>query len=330
MGQFRCPRLAKARKAERVASFVRPERRRGRALVRCASRPADLEQQFESCRRELAVARALQWLSRQAAHPMASNCEVTMTGTQHDDFDFSSLSLKDLIEARDLYHFHLMSKANVVGTAIGLYLIRKEEDWPQARGEGVRPRRKLTFPRTFANSEVRDYSWPCILVLVREWIDEEDFGKKGMPAPWLTVPKRLYLPDGRIVPVCIVLAPPVPDPEAPGGEPVAWPKATFGGGLPVYVEVQHETHMATLSCLMSDGHTTYALTARHACGEPGTEVSAMLREGLSRIGVSSDKQITRKLFSEVYPALPLRQTWLGLDVGLVRVENAGDWTPNIY
>jgi hypothetical protein len=133
-----------------------------------------------------------------------------MTGTQHDDFDFSSLSLKDLIEARDLYHFHLMSKANVVGTAIGLYLIRKEEDWPQARGEGVRPRRKLTFPRTFANSEVRDYSWPCILVLVREWIDEEDFGKKGMPAPWLTVPKRLYLPDGRIVPVCIVLAPPVP------------------------------------------------------------------------------------------------------------------------
>jgi hypothetical protein len=81
---------------------------------------------------------------------------------------------------------------------------------------------------------------------------------------------------------------------------------------------------------MSDGHTTYALTARHACGEPGTEVSAMLREGLSRIGVSSDKQITRKLFSEVYPALPLRQTWLGLDVGLVRVENSGDWTPNIY
>ena len=43
------------------------------------------------------------------------------TVTKHDDFDFSSLSLKDLIEARDLYHFHLMDKANVVGTAIGLY-----------------------------------------------------------------------------------------------------------------------------------------------------------------------------------------------------------------
>jgi hypothetical protein len=88
--------------------------------------------------------------------------------------------------------------------------------------------------------------------------------------------------------------------------------------------------MATIGCLVSDGHTLYALTARHACGEPGTEVSVMLREGPSRIGVSSNNQITRKLFSDVYPALPLRQTWLGLDVGLVRVDSVEDWTPNVY
>ena len=253
-----------------------------------------------------------------------------MSETRHDDFDFSSLSLKDLLEARDLYHFHLMSKANVVGTAVGLYLIRDQEDWPQAPGEGARPRRKLTFARTFANSQVRDYSWPCILVLVREWVEEGDFGKKDMPAPGQIVPKRLYLPDSRVVPVCTVLAPPMAQGDGPSVEPVAWPQATFGGGLPLYVDVQHETHLATIGCLLSDGHTTYALTARHACGEPGTEVSAMLRGGLSRIGVSSDKQITRKLFSEVYPALPLRQTWLGLDVGLVRVDNVEDWTPNVY
>jgi len=250
--------------------------------------------------------------------------------TQHDDFDFSSLSLKDLIEARDLYHFHLMSKANVVGTAVGLYLIRDKEVWPQAPGEGSSPPQKLTYARTFANSQVRDYSWPCILVLVREWVDEEDFGKKNKPAPSQIVPKRLYLPDGRAVPVCTVWAPPVAQDQGPALEPVAWPKATFGGGLPAYVDVQHQTHLATIGCLMSDGHTTYALTARHACGEPGTEVSAVLREGASRIGVSSDKQITRKLFAEVYPALPMRQTWLGLDVGLVRVDDAGAWTPNVY
>jgi len=247
-----------------------------------------------------------------------------------DDFDFSTLSLKDLVEARDLYHFHLMSKANVVGTAVGLYLIRNDEAWPQARGEGLEPRRKLSYARTFENSQVRDYSWPCILVLVREWIDEEQFGRDGKPAPWCAVPKRLYLPDGRAVPVCIVLAPPVPQSETAFQQPVARPQATFGGGLALQVEVQHEERFATVGCLMSDGHTTFALTARHACGEPGTLVSARLRGGLAPIGVSSDKQITRKLFSDVYPALPLRQTWLGLDVGLVRLDDIRDWTPNVF
>ena len=127
---------------------------------------------------------------------------------------------------------------------------------------------------------------------------ESDFGKQNKPAPWQIVPKRLDLADGRSVPVCTVLAPPIAQKDGPAIEPVAWPKATFGGGLPLYVDVQHEIHMATNGCLVSDGHTTYALTARHACGEPGARVSAMLREGLSLIGVSCDKQITRKLFSD--------------------------------
>lgn len=253
-----------------------------------------------------------------------------MSSGANTDFDFSTLSLKDLIEARDVYHFHLMSKANVVGTAVGLYLIREREDWPRSRGEGSRPLHKLHTPRTLGNSEVRDYSWPCIIVLVREWVDEADFGKEGSPAPWDSVPKRLYLPDGRVVPVCTVLAPPMPQGEMPGSEPVAWPNATFGGGLPIYVDVQHETHMATVGCLTSDGHTTYALTARHACGEPGTAVDVMLRGGKASIGVSSDRQITRKVFSDVYPGLPLRQTFLGLDIGLVRIEDLRNWTPNIY
>jgi hypothetical protein len=253
-----------------------------------------------------------------------------MKAQMADEVDFSSLSLQDLIEARDLYHFHLMSKANVVGTAIGLYLIRNEEDWPKARGEGIKPRQKMSYARTFGNSEVRDYSWPCLIVLVREWIEEREFGRKGKPPPWCIVPKRLYLSDGRVVPVCTVLAPPLPQDHMPSRQAVVWPQVTFGGGLPVQVEVQRESHFATIGCLMSDGHTTYALTARHACGEPGTPVSAWLRSGLNPIGVSSDKQITRRLFTEVYPALPLRQTWLGLDVGLVRLDDVRDWTPNVY
>src|SRR6476469_4877108 len=100
-----------------------------------------------------------------------------MTQDDSNEQSFSSLSLKDLIEARDIYHFHLINKPNVIGTAIGLYLIRDREAWPQDRG---RPP-KLKYPRTFGNSHVRQYSWPCILVLVREWIPEADFGKEGGP-----------------------------------------------------------------------------------------------------------------------------------------------------
>ena len=35
------------------------------------------------------------------------------------DPQFSSLSLQDLLRARDQFHAHLLHKANVVGTAVG-------------------------------------------------------------------------------------------------------------------------------------------------------------------------------------------------------------------
>ena len=41
--------------------------------------------------------------------------------------EFNSLSLADVLEAREQFHVHLMHKANVVGTAVGRYLIRKED-----------------------------------------------------------------------------------------------------------------------------------------------------------------------------------------------------------
>src|SRR4051812_1084422 len=110
--------------------------------------------------------------------------------------DFASLSLKDLLEARDLYHFHLINKANVVGTAVGRYLMRKNDKASDEKVTGAK--------RTFENSEVRDYSWPCVLVLVNDWVDEADFGthKQGRH-PYDMVPNALYLPDGRRVPVCV-------------------------------------------------------------------------------------------------------------------------------
>jgi hypothetical protein len=47
--------------------------------------------------------------------------------------NFAALSTKDLLDARDQYHWHLIHKKNVVGTTIGLYYIRKTD--PSTIGE---------------------------------------------------------------------------------------------------------------------------------------------------------------------------------------------------
>jgi hypothetical protein len=246
-------------------------------------------------------------------------------------YDFSRLSLSDLLQARDTYHYHLLNKANVVGTAVGLYLIRHDEAWPQKKGEGKSPLHKKTYARTFANSEVRDYSWPCILALVRDWATEADFGAGAQYDPSQFVPKTLYLADGRAVPVCVVQVDQVGDAAARDlPPPRVAPGFPLGGGLPINVQVQGVEYQATAGCLVSDGHLTYALTARHVCGETGTAVSSRLRSGPVSVGLSSDKQLTRKLFSEVYPDFPGRRTYVTLDVGLIRIDAVDAWTSNTY
>jgi len=89
--------------------------------------------------------------------------------------DYEQLSLRDLLQARDLYHVHLMRHPNVVATAIGRYRIRIGDGWPTDKGTG----RKGTYERTLANSEVRPYSWPCVLAFVDKWEPASAFGKGG-------------------------------------------------------------------------------------------------------------------------------------------------------
>jgi len=45
------------------------------------------------------------------------------------EFDYHSLSLADLIRARDLYHLHLTNRKGAIGAAIGCYLIRNGDSW---------------------------------------------------------------------------------------------------------------------------------------------------------------------------------------------------------
>jgi hypothetical protein len=110
---------------------------------------------------------------------------------------YDQLSLRDLLDARDQYHIHLMQHRNVVATAVGRYRIRQKDSWPNEKGEG---KVHGTYARTLENSEVRSYSWPAILVFVKEWETSAELAKTA----GALVPKTLYLPDGRSVPVCVI------------------------------------------------------------------------------------------------------------------------------
>src|SRR5262245_58379520 len=138
--------------------------------------------------------------ARPHAEPLSSASALLDT-----EKDFSMLSLRDLVAARDAYHLHLMEKRHVVATAVGRYLIRSEERWPQYLGDAAEHDRKVARqpkkePRTLYNSEVRPYSWPCVLVFVDKWLDLEDV-QAGKVDPSDLVPRSLDMPDGSRVPV---------------------------------------------------------------------------------------------------------------------------------
>jgi len=139
--------------------------------------------------------------------------------------DYNLLGLVDLLDARDKNHADLMRRKNVVGTAVGLYLIRRTDPWPPVKPPEERG------PRTLANSEVRPYSWPCILVFVDRWQEEGAL-------PWDdVVPQALYLDDRRKVPVCVVEAPRL-ETSLPPPRTIVFPSNRLGGGLPLMAEVQ--------------------------------------------------------------------------------------------
>lgn len=252
------------------------------------------------------------------------------------DKSFSMLSLTDLLAARDLYHVHLMHKENVVATALGRYLIRSRDPWPKDFSEfanqGKRKTDRPKPPRTLGNSEVRPYSWPCILVFVDRWVDDKEFGSgKGQVNPSDRVEKAIYMPDGKVVPICVVQAVKQPPPTDPAlVDEMIFPDFLIGGGFPVIADVQKQERVASIGCLVSDGHDVYALTNRHVVGEPNEVVYSRLGGEKVRIGVSSSRQLTRKPFEEVYGQWPGKEAYLNLDVGLIKVDNLNCWTAKVF
>jgi hypothetical protein len=238
--------------------------------------------------------------------------------------DYASLSVRDLLDAREAYHVHLSRLENVVATAIGRYRIH-EDDW-YAKNPPDRPRpaefARVTKARTLANTVVRPWSWPAVLVFVRSWRQPHELGEE-------TVPRSLYLPDGRVVPTSVILAEPDESlpPPAPGPAQVS---ELLGGGYSCLREHQGERNLGTLACLVQKGGTYYALTSRHVAGGKGEEVRAIVRGKSHRVGLSSDEVVGRLPVSTIFPDWPPGRTYLNLDAALVRIDDVSDWTAQAF
>jgi len=247
---------------------------------------------------------------------------------QQDSDEFAHLSLRDLLAAREQYHIYLMRHPNVVATALGRYRIRKGDSWPTEEGPG---RVHGKEPRYIETSEVRPYSWPAVLVFVERWVSDEDLvaattekDKRARGASTRAndkVPPFVYLPDGRRVPICVIVAPSEHQAPPPPVLPPLYPLDNIGGGYPVYARVQGREHIATISCLVSDGHDIYALTNRHVVGAAGEVLYSILDGEEVPIGRAAVPQLKSVAFSRMYPGLPDADLLVNLDVGLIELDN---------
>lgn len=242
--------------------------------------------------------------------------------------NFSHLSIRDLIEARDQFHVHLMNKKNVVATAIGRYLIRKDDLDASGR---MKPRQENVYAqrpkRTLDNSLVIDISWPCVLVFVEQWQDEIDLLKHGAEN---IVPKTIYMPDGRMVPICIVEArkQDVPAEEIDPTR-LRFPDNLIGGGFPLLVRSQGVDWLATVGCIVADGHRYYALTNKHVTGEGGELVYSHFGADQRRIGIASGKTLGKVAFSRLYDGWTSRNLMVNCDVGLVEIDDLKRWKTDV-
>jgi hypothetical protein len=237
--------------------------------------------------------------------------------------NYSSLSVKDLLDAREAYHVHLIMLPTVVATAIGRFRFHFED--PCARDPDARAKYGETPPRTLADTVVRPWSWPCVMVFVKDWYDPKDLSQHATEA----IPRLLYLPDGRIIPTCVIKARPSDQPIAPV-ERLGFPDETIGGGYPCYIRSQGREQNGTLGALVSREGATFALTNRHVTGREGQEIFAFVKGESVKIGESHPYHVGKKLFKNAYPGWPGEHTIANLDAGLILVDDLSDWTSQVF
>lgn len=242
--------------------------------------------------------------------------------------NFTNLSLKDLVDARDMFHVHLMNKKNVVATALGRYLIRRTDI---DKNGAYRPKEykppKAKPPRTLEDGIVIDISWPCILVFVERWADKADLIHGDQTD---ILPNAVYMPDGRIVPICVVLAPrSVESDTTIDLDRLRFPINLIGGGFPLLIESQGVMRAATVGCVVTDGHKFFALTNKHVTGEDGEKVYSILGGQKLKIGTSSKKSLGKLEFSKLYSGWSGDNLLISCDAGLVEIDDVRFWKTEV-
>lgn len=228
----------------------------------------------------------------------------------------NSLSVRDLLEARDQYHVHLANLPTVIGTAVGRYRIRREDK--NFKDKNQESRSGELGPRTLLNSDFRDWSWPCVLVFVNRWLSLEELGKH----PERTVPPVLYLSDGRQVRTCPILVE-RRDTNLAAAEAARYGATKFGPNFQMFVDDQGTRRLGIASAVVEDGACAYILANRHltAGADLGTEVYAYPRNKRSRIGHVTNRCVNSTALSAIYPGFGSHSSQLTLDACLVKLDN---------
>jgi hypothetical protein len=238
-------------------------------------------------------------------------------------YNYNHLSVKDLVEARDMFHVHLINKKNVVATAIGRYLIRTTD----VDKNGIYKPQKNKPARTLENSVVMEISWPCLLVFVQEWAEEKSLIHENATD---IIPKTIYMPDGRMAPICVVEAPiqKVTNTHVDVNK-LRFPENLIGGGFPLFINSQGIKHIATVGCLVTDGHKYFALTNKHVSGIEGEKVKSVMGGSEVEIGFSSGKALGKVEFSNLYKGWQGNNILVSCDAGLIEVNDVSDWKTDV-
>jgi hypothetical protein len=139
------------------------------------------------------------------------------------------------------------------------------------------------------------------------------------------------MPDGREIPVCVVVAPRKLDNSASvDSQRLRFPGNLVSAGFPVLSRVQGETRVASLGCLVTDGHRFYALTNRHVAGPEGTELFTRMAGREVFLGKSSEQQLGVLKFSDVYPGLAGANVVVNADFGLIDIADASIWKTDVF